>query len=134
MGTTRTRGSEVSASYLKKNSIFFCLFFFSFLNLYNKELLVMVLQLNIFFFHFLPLNVSTLTHFSLFFCLQVHNTKTKINRKLCPRRWFYKNLLRAGSFSFPSHLFRPAVEKLVGNALTSRYSRSFPQLYGERKL
>ena len=59
MGTTRTRGSEVSTSYLKKNSIFFCLFFFSFLNLYNKELLVMVLQLNIFFFHFLPLNVST---------------------------------------------------------------------------
>ena len=94
----------------------------------------MVLQLNIFFFHFLPLNVPTLTHFSLFFCLQVHNTETKINRKLCPRRWFYKNLLRAGSFSFPSHLFRPAVEKLVRNALTSRYSRSFPQLYGERKL
>ena len=73
--------------------------------------------------------------FSLFFCLQVYNTETKINRKLCPRRWFYKNvLMRAGSFSFPSHLFRPAVEKLVGNALTSRYSRTFPQLYGERKL
>jgi hypothetical protein len=56
MGTTQTRGSEVSASYLKKIQ-FFCLFFFSFLNLYNKELLVMVLQLKIFFFHFLPLNV-----------------------------------------------------------------------------
>ena len=133
-GTTRTRGSEVSASYLKKKiSIFLSIFLFISESIQQRAARYGS-SIKYFFLSFSSTQCVNLTHFSLFFCLQVHNTETKINRKLCPRRWFYKNLLRAGSFSFPSHLFRPAVEKLVGNALTSRYSRSFPQLYGERKL